>query len=157
MTRTKIYNLLILGKNLRNLDSGFNRFNEHWILSRTQILDENAANETKWSTRRQPRLRRILTTCDSVSSSLFGGVISTCGTTFMTIWGVYRKRRKTLVMQTTIGTLSARATARCSFDMPMTPALAPITRITQDGAPDVKPYNVVLRYRSCPARSSTWL
>jgi hypothetical protein len=30
------------------------------------------------STRRQPRLRRILTTCDSVSSSLFGGVISTC-------------------------------------------------------------------------------
>ena len=27
-----IYNLLILGINLRNLDSGFDRFNEHWIL-----------------------------------------------------------------------------------------------------------------------------
>src|SRR5258708_34028808 len=66
--------------------------------------------------------------------------------------GGCRKCRKTLVMQTTIGTLSARATARCSFDMPMTPALAPMTRITQDGAPDVKPYNVGLRYRAWPTR-----
>jgi hypothetical protein len=41
--------------------------------------------------------------------------------------------------------------------MPITPALAPITRITQDGAPDVKPYNVVLRYLSWPARSDNFV
>ena len=58
-----------------------------------------------------------------------------------------------MVIQTTIGTLRARATARCSLDMPITPALAPMTKITQDGAPDVKPYSVVLRYLSWPARS----
>jgi hypothetical protein len=109
------------------------------------------------STRRQPRLRRILTTCDSVSSSLFGGVISTCD---QIVVKTQRTNQRTgvivtLVMQTTIGTLRARATARCSFDMPITPALAPITRITQDGAPDVKPYKVVLRYLSWPARSDT--
>src|SRR5260370_40364544 len=63
----------------------------------------------------------------------------------------------TLVMQTTIGTLRAKATARCSFDMPITPALAPITRITQDGAPEVKPYKVVLRYLSWPARSDNFV
>ena len=62
---------------------------------------------------------------------------------------------RAFVTQTTIGTLRARATAKCSFDMPMTPALAPMTKITQDGAPDVKPYNVVLRYLSWPARSDT--
>ena len=56
-------------------------------------------------------------------------------------------------MQTTTGTLSANAIARCSFDIPINPALAPTIRITQEGAPDVSPYNVVLRYRSWPAKS----
>lgn len=57
-------------------------------------------------------------------------------------------------MQTTIGTLSASAIAKCSLDIPIKPAFAPTIRTTQDGAPDVKPYNVVFKYRSCPARSA---
>ena len=70
-----------------------------------------------------------------------------------------RKRPKsatskiTFVMQTTTGTLNANAIAKCSFDMPIRPALAPTIRITQEGAPDVRPYNVVFRYLSCPAKS----
>ena len=35
----------------------------------------------------------------------------------------------------------------------MRPALAPTMRMTQDGDPEVRPYNVVFRYFSCPARS----
>lgn len=58
-----------------------------------------------------------------------------------------------LVMQTTTGTLKARAIARCSLDMPMSPAFPPTMRMTQDGDPDVNPYRVVFRYRSCPAKS----
>lgn len=54
----------------------------------------------------------------------------------------------TLVMQTTIGTLRAKAIAKCSFDIPIRPALAPTIKRTQDGAPDVNPYSVVFRYRS---------
>ena len=46
---------------------------------------------------------------------------------------------QTFVMQTTTGTLSARAIAKCSFDMPMSPAFAPTIRMTQEGAPDVSP------------------
>jgi hypothetical protein len=76
-------------------------------------------------------------------------------------------------MQTTTGTLKARAIDKCSLDiprritdynsvpskvmhndLPIRPAFAPTMRMTQDGAPDVRPYNVVLRYRSCPARSN---
>ena len=60
---------------------------------------------------------------------------------------------RTLVMHTTTGTLNANEMARCSLDMPMSPALPPTIRMTQDGDPDVRPYNVVFRYRSCPARS----
>ncbi len=60
---------------------------------------------------------------------------------------------RTFVMHTTTGTLNANAMARCSLDIPMSPALPPTIRMTQDGDPDVRPYNVVLRYRSCPARS----
>ena len=45
----------------------------------------------------------------------------------------------TLVMQTTTGTLRARAMAKCSFDIPISPAFAPTMRITQEGAPEVKP------------------
>ena len=76
-------------------------------------------------------------------------------------------------MHTTTGTLNARAIAKCSLDIPdyqmkttvhprlirnppIKPALAPTMRITQEGAPDVKPYNVVFRYRSCPARSAKY-
>ena len=40
-----VYNLLILSIDLRNLDSGFDRFNEYRILSRTQVLDGNGENE----------------------------------------------------------------------------------------------------------------
>ena len=35
----------------------------------------------------------------------------------------------------------------------MRPALAPTMRMTQDGDPEVRPYSVVFRYFSCPARS----
>jgi hypothetical protein len=56
-------------------------------------------------------------------------------------------------MHTTTGTLSARAMARCSLDMPIRPAFAPTIRMTHEGAPEVSPYKVVFRYRSCPARS----
>ena len=55
---------------------------------------------------------------------------------------------ETLVMHTTTGTFKASEMARCSFDIPITPAFAPTIRTTQEGAPDVSPYNVVLRYRS---------
>jgi hypothetical protein len=49
-----------------------------------------------------------------------------------------------LVMQMMIGPLSASEIAKCSFDIPMRPAaLAPTTRKTQEGAPDVSPYKVV--------------
>lgn len=99
-----------------------------------------------------PGLFKILTTCLTVSARTFGGVMS--------IWhsnvdkGWWRKKTlNTFVMQTTTGTLSANAIARCSFDIPINPALAPTIRITHEGAPDVRPYNVVLRYRSWPARS----
>jgi len=99
-----------------------------------------------------PGLFKILTTCLMVSERTFGGVMS--------IWqsGVEKERQRkkklnTFVMQTTTGTLSANAIARCSFDIPIRPALAPTIRITHEGAPDVRPYNVVLRYRSWPARS----
>lgn len=61
-----------------------------------------------------------------------------------------------MVIQTTTGTLKARAIARCSFDIPISPALAPTIRITHDGAPDVNPYRVVFKYRSWPARSTKW-
>ena len=53
--------------------------------------------------------------------------------------------KHTFVIHTTTGTLRARAMARCSFDIPINPALAPTIRITQDAAPDVKPYNVVFK------------
>lgn len=62
-------------------------------------------------------------------------------------------RLLTLVIHTTTGTLKARAMARCSFDIPINPAFAPTIKITQEGAPDVRPYSVVFKYRSCPARS----
>ncbi len=55
---------------------------------------------------------------------------------------------RTLVMHTTTGTLNASAIAKCSLDMPISPALPPTMRMTQDGDPDVRPYNVVFRYRS---------
>lgn len=64
-------------------------------------------------------------------------------------------RRLTFVMHTTTGTLNANEMAKCSFDIPMSPALPPTIKITQDGDPDVRPYRVVFRYRSCPARSKT--
>lgn len=59
----------------------------------------------------------------------------------------------TFVMQTTTGTLSAKAMAKCSLDIPMSPALAPTIRSTQEGAPEVSPYNVVFKYFSWPAKS----
>ena len=59
----------------------------------------------------------------------------------------------TLVMQTITGMVNARAAARCSLDIPIRPAFAPTIRMTQDGDPEVRPYNVVFRYFSCPARS----
>jgi hypothetical protein len=44
----------------------------------------------------------------------------------------------------TTGTLSASDIAKCSFDIPISPAaLAPTIRKTHDGAPEVSPYNVV--------------
>ena len=64
-----------------------------------------------------------------------------------------RYTKITLVMQTMTGMVKARAAARCSLDIPMRPALAPTMRMTQDGDPEVKPYSVVFRYFSCPARS----
>jgi hypothetical protein len=54
----------------------------------------------------------------------------------------------TFVMQTTTGTFNANAIARCSLDIPMSPAFAPTMRVTQEGAPEVKPYSVVFKYRS---------
>lgn len=54
----------------------------------------------------------------------------------------------TLVMQTTTGTLNASEIARCSLDMPINPALPPTMRRTHEGAPEVRPYRVVLRYLS---------
>lgn len=71
----------------------------------------------------------------------------------VTVDGVFSSGKRTLVMQATTGTLKANAMARCSFDIPIKPAFAPTIKITQDGAPDVSPYNVVFRYRSWPARS----
>ena len=59
----------------------------------------------------------------------------------------------TFVMHTTTGTLKASAMARCSFDMPIRPALAPTIKMTQDGDPEVRPYNVVFKYLSWPAKS----
>lgn len=56
-------------------------------------------------------------------------------------------------MQTINGTSKASVTARCSFDIPIRPALAPTIKITQEGAPDVSPNSVVFKYLSCPARS----
>lgn len=56
-------------------------------------------------------------------------------------------------MQTIRGTLKANAIAKCSLDMPISPALAPTISMTHEGAPDVRPYSVVFKYRSCPARS----
>ncbi len=50
-----------------------------------------------------------------------------------------RTRMPTLVMHTTIGTLKANAIDKCSFDMPMSPALAPTINMTQEGAPEVSP------------------
>lgn len=58
-----------------------------------------------------------------------------------------------LVIHTTTGTLNANAMARCSLDMPISPAFPPTMSMTHEGAPDVSPYNVVLRYRSWPAKS----
>lgn len=60
----------------------------------------------------------------------------------------------TLVIHTATGTPRASAIARCSLDMPISPALAPTIRMTHEGAPEVRPYNVVFRYRSCPAKSA---
>ena len=54
----------------------------------------------------------------------------------------------TFVMQTTTGTFNANEIAKCSFYMPIRPAFAPTMRITHDGAPDVRPYSVVFKYRS---------
>lgn len=45
MGQRYVCNLLILGIDLRNLDGGFNRFNEYRILSRTQVLDGKDENE----------------------------------------------------------------------------------------------------------------
>jgi hypothetical protein len=102
---------------------------------------------------RHPGLLSILTTCFTVSSITFGGVMSIYLGEPLKIVGLQRTR-STLVMQTMTGMVKARAAARCSLDIPMRPALAPTIRITQDGDPDVKPYNVVFRYFSCPARSA---
>jgi hypothetical protein len=67
-----------------------------------------------------------LTTCLMVSARTFAGVISI------------------LVMQMTTGTLRARDIAKCSLDIPISPAaFAPTIRKTHDGAPEVRPYNVV--------------
>lgn len=44
-----------------------------------------------------------------------------------------------LVMQTTTGTLRARAIDKCSLDIPISPAFAPTIKMTQEGAPEVKP------------------
>jgi hypothetical protein len=65
----------------------------------------------------------------------------------------YPSARLTFVMVTITGTLNARAIARCSLDIPINPAFAPTMSMTQSGEWDVIPYSVVLRYRSCPARS----
>ena len=69
-------------------------------------------------------------------------------------------------MHTETGTLSARAIAKCSLDIPISPAFAATIKITNDGDPEVRPkaeqflqiyhqdqgsdapYRVVLRYRS---------
>ena len=69
--------------------------------------------------------------------------------------GRYEGSERTFVIHTTTGTLKASAMDRCSFDMPINPALAPTIKMTQEGAPEVKPYNVVFRYRSWPARSDS--
>ena len=65
----------------------------------------------------------------------------------------YERCEVTFVIHTTTGTLKASAMDRCSFDIPINPALAPTIKMTQDGAPEVRPYSVVFRYRSWPARS----
>lgn len=44
------------------------------------------------------------------------------------------------------GTPNASAIARCSLDMPMSPALPPTIKTTHDGEPDVNPYRVVFKY-----------
>ena len=51
----------------------------------------------------------------------------------------HRDGSLTLLIQIITGTLSARAIAKCSFDMPISPAFAPTINMTQDGAPDVRP------------------
>jgi len=61
----------------------------------------------------------------------------------------------TLVIHTATGTPRASAIARCSLDMPISPAFAPTIKMTHEGAPEVRPYNVVFRYRSCPAKSAS--
>lgn len=51
----------------------------------------------------------------------------------------------TLVMQTTTGTFKASAIAKCSLDIPISPAFAPTIKITHEGEPDVSPYRVVFK------------
>jgi hypothetical protein len=53
---------------------------------------------------------------------------------------------RTLVTTHTTGTERARATDKCSFDIPISPALAPTMRRTKSGCVAVSPNNVVLRY-----------
>lgn len=125
-------------------------------LTKTGVLlrevAQNCSCQVKIEMYRHPGLLKILTTCFTVSSITFGGVMS--------IYFVgalnsveFERTRITLVMQTMTGMVKARAAARCSLDIPIRPALAPTMRMTQDGDPEVKPYNVVFRYFSCPARS----
>jgi len=83
----------------------------------------------------------------------FAGVMSIFKSKSVSREKGYEQYELAFVIHTTTGTLKASAMDRCSFDIPINPALAPTIKITQDGAPEVKPYSVVFRYRSWPARS----
>lgn len=108
-----------------------------------------------YKTHRQPGLCNILVTCLIVSANFGAGVMSILIQSLADTLPLENQSLETLtfVMQTTTGTPRAKAIAKCSLDIPINPALAPTIKRTQDGAPEVRPYRVVLRYRSCPAKS----
>jgi len=141
---------LVFSKRCRYLDGRFAGLDKDWDFS---VLIVNKFRPFGIElTNRQPGDFNILTTCFIVSAITFAGVMSIFRGGEQIVQ-VERFGKQTLVTHTTIGTLNASAIDKCSFDIPMRPAFAPTIRITQEGAPEVKPYNVVLRYFSWPARS----
>ncbi|OMH80146.1 hypothetical protein AX774_g6424, partial [Zancudomyces culisetae] len=84
---------------------------------------------------RLPALFNTFTTCRTVDSCTFAGLISI------------------LVITTNTGIFSAIHSPKCSFAIPIIPALLPTTNIPYSGCPPASPNTVVRKYFSCPAKS----